>query len=264
MAKQNIYQHFNIEEHDLIEKTYDIIKQVEDSYTHYVTDFINPRQVKVMQTIISQTDLQVYLSSDYIPSEYARLLIAPVYYELDIADFEISLLEINYNNKFNRLTHAQILGTLLNKLGVKRQILGDIIVQERRAQFFIESSMVSYLTAQVSKIGKAAVSFKKLELNEQLENPSDYTEVDILVSSMRLDKVISSVLKVSRGTASKLIEGEKVKLNYLVQSKISCLVEVGDLVSIRGYGRFILKRDNGFSKSGKYKLTIDRITYKHK
>ncbi|MGT2948816.1 RNA-binding protein [Streptococcus devriesei] len=262
MAKQEIYQHFRLEEQELIEKAYDLIKQAEDTYSFCLTDFLNPRQIAVMKSIAGQTDLKCYVSSDFIPSEYARLLIAPAYYNLDLADFGISLLEIKYNSKFNHLTHAQIMGTLINKLGIERHILGDILVQENRAQVFVEKSMVSYLSTQVSKIGRAAVVFEEIPFEKQLENQSDTKEVDILASSMRLDKIIAAVLKISRGTASKLIESEKVKLDYLIQPKVSHLVEVGDLISVRGYGRFTVKRDNGFSKHGKHKLTIDRITHK--
>ncbi|WP_057490701.1 YlmH family RNA-binding protein [Streptococcus orisasini] len=262
MAKQEIYQHFKLEEQELIEKTYDLIKQAEDTYSFCVTDFLNPRQIMVMKSIIGQTSLKCYVSSDLIPSEYARLLIAPAYYNLDIADFGISLLEIKYNSKFNHLTHAQIMGTLINRLGIERHVLGDILVQENRAQVFVEKSMVSYLSTQVSKIGRAAVVFEEIPFEKQLESWSDTKEVDVLASSMRLDKIISAVLKISRGTASKLIESEKVKLDYLVQPKVSHLVEVGSLISVRGYGRFTVKRDNGFSKHGKHKLTIDRIVHK--
>lgn len=86
--------------------------------------------------------------------------------------------------------------------------------------------------------------------------------MNVLVSSMRLDKIIAAVLKLSRRQANQLIESEKVKLNYLVQPKVSHLIDIGDLISVRGYGRFTISRDNGLSKGGKHKLIIDRITHK--
>ena len=86
--------------------------------------------------------------------------------------------------------------------------------------------------------------------------------MNVLVSSMRLDKIIAAVLKLSRRKANQLIESEKVKLNYLVQPKVSHLIDIGDLISLRGYGRFTSSRDNGLSKGGKHKLIIDRITHK--
>lgn len=262
MTKQDIYQHFRAEEQEVIEKTYDLIKQVEDTYSFCVTEFLNPRQITVMKSILGQTKLQVYQSSDFISSENARLLIAPAYYELNIADFHFSLLEINYNSKFNQLTHSQILGTLINRLGIERYLLGDIIVQENRAQVFIEKTMVSYLNAQVTKIGKATVVFEEIPFERQITSQSHIKEMNVLVSSMRLDKIIAAVLKLSRRKANQLIESEKVKLNYLVQPKVSHLIDIGDLISVRGYGRFTISRDNGLSKGGKHKLIIDRITHK--
>lgn len=58
MTKQDIYQHFRAEEQEVIEKTYDLIKQVEDTYSFCVTEFLNPRQITVMKSILGQTKLQ--------------------------------------------------------------------------------------------------------------------------------------------------------------------------------------------------------------
>ena len=154
------------------------------------------------------------------------------------------------------------MGTLINRLGIERYLLGDIIVQENRAQVFIEKTMVSYLNAQVTKIGEAAVVFEEIPFERQITSQSHIREMNVLVSSMRLDKIIAAVLKLSRRKANQLIESEKVKLNYLVQPKVSHLIDIGDLISVRGYGRFTISRDNGLSKGGKHKLIIDRITHK--
>lgn len=76
-------------------------------------------------------------------------------------DFELALLEVNYNSKFNQLTHAQIMGTLLHKLGVKRTIIGDILVEQGYAQLLVTKSMVDYFRVNVTKIAKASVSLKR-------------------------------------------------------------------------------------------------------
>ncbi|WP_019779083.1 S4 domain-containing protein, partial [Streptococcus sobrinus] len=90
----------------------------------------------------------------------------------------------------------------------------------------------------------------------------DAKEADILVSSMRLDKIIASAFKLSRTVASKLVEGEKVKLNYGFLTRPAELLELGDLVSVRGYGRFEIYRYNGLSKNRKHKLTIKKYAKK--
>ena len=57
-------------------------------------------------------------SRQFLETEYVRVLLYPDYFEPEFADFELSLQEIVYPNKFERLTHAKILGTVLNQLGL--------------------------------------------------------------------------------------------------------------------------------------------------
>ena len=60
-----------------------------------------------------------------------------------------------------------------------------------------------------------------------------------MVSSMRLDKVLATVLKLSRSQAIQLISAEKLKLNYQTLDRPSEMLQVGDLISVRGFGRFL-------------------------
>lgn len=261
MIRQTIYQHFGEDEKAFVDKAKDIQRQVEDYYSLQLTDFLNPRQLQVMRTVLGQSSLQTFSSGDFFKSEYARLLIAPDYYVFDSEDFEISLIEIVYHSKFNQLTHAQIMGSLINKLGIERQIFGDILVGDGRAQFFVKANMAAYFINTIKKIGRVGVTLKEVPFHEQLQLSAKAQEQDILVSSMRLDAILATSLKISRGTALKLIEAEKVKVNYATVSKPALELVLGDMLSIRGFGRLTLTRDKGFSKSGKHKLIIDRIAH---
>ena len=67
----------------------------------------------------------------------------------------------------------------------------------------------------------------------------DSRQLDIIVSSMRMDKVLATVLKLSRSQAVQLIETDKVKLNYQIVDRASenaSKLEI--LISVRGFGRF--------------------------
>ncbi|WP_161980607.1 YlmH family RNA-binding protein [Streptococcus sp. S784/96/1] len=255
-----VYQHFHPDEQTFIEKCLDLIEQVEATYTFQVTEFLNPRQVAILLSLVNQTGLSCYASSDYYETEYARVLISPDYYVLNLEDFEISLLEFSYNTKFNHLTHRQILGTLINQLGIKRSIFGDILIAEGKVQILVETNMASYFSQNIGKIGKISVSLKEKNLNFLLPRMVHKQEKDILVTSWRADVIISEILNLSRSNAVKLIEKDNVKLNYASLGKVSQDLEVGDLLSIRGYGRYEIARENGLSKSGKIKLTIEKIT----
>ena len=63
----------------------------------------------------------MFSSAEIYPTEYARVILAPSYYQLEASDFEMSLLEVLYPDKFYRLSHSQVLGSLLHQLGIERK-----------------------------------------------------------------------------------------------------------------------------------------------
>lgn len=262
VVQKEIYQHFRPQEYGFIEKIVHLTHRVEASYTYALTDFLNPRQVMIAKSVIGNQGLGCFVSSDYYPAEYARLIVAPDYYEFNSEDFELALLAVNYNAKFNQLTHAQILGALLHQLGIKRTVIGDILVESGQAQILLTKNMADYVSTHITKIAKASVSIKEISLEQLLLGKKASQQLDIMVSSMRLDKVLATVLKLSRSQAVQLLAREKVKLNYQTVDKASDLLRVGDLVSVRGFGRFSILSDNGLTKSGKQKLTIDKMIHK--
>lgn len=149
MGEIDIYQHFRKEERTFIDKMTDLAKRVQDNYVYQVTDFLDPRRVKIAKSVSGQMGLTYYLSTDFLKTEYAKIILAPDYYELELDDFEIALLEISYNPKFNHLTHSQIMGSFINKLGLERSVFGDIILADNRAQILVKDSMVATLVRSI-------------------------------------------------------------------------------------------------------------------
>jgi RNA-binding protein YlmH len=90
-------------------------------------------------------------------------------------------------------------------------------------------------------------------------NQQDWRSKDVLVSSLRLDKLVAVAFNLSRSTANKLIEAGHVRLDYLQSDQPSRTVEIGQLISVRKYGRIRLNEFLGFSKQGKIKLKIDIV-----
>ena len=74
---RNIHQHFAQEDQDFIDRSLEIFQRVQDYYHFETTSFLNPHQVAIMRNIGKQYDLQVFVSSDFFPSELAKVLIAP-------------------------------------------------------------------------------------------------------------------------------------------------------------------------------------------
>ena len=83
---KHLYQHFTEEDREFVDKSLEKMQRVEDSYSFEVTSFVNPHQVEILQNLGNHLQLQIFSSSDYYTSELAKVIIAPLYYELQVID----------------------------------------------------------------------------------------------------------------------------------------------------------------------------------
>ena len=255
-----IFQHFTLEERDFVEKMIDACHQVEESYSYYLTAFLNPREEEILQSLAGYFHLQLHSSRQFLETEFVRVILAPDYYLLEEGDFELMALEILYPRKFHQLTHSQILGTLLHQLGIKRDYIGDILLGEEQTFVILDRRFGELAQRSLSKISRVPVSWKEAVLSQlPAKTSQDVKSQQVLLSSLRLDKVVATAFHLSRSNALKLIESGQVKLDYKEVKQAGKVLEVGQLVSVRGFGRVRLKEFLGFSKQGKLKLDIDII-----
>lgn len=256
---RDLLQHFPREEKEFAEKIIDSCQQVENTYSHRVTSFLNPRQVAIATSIAHHFQLLTFSSLELVETEFSRMIIAPSYYQLEVDDFDMMALEIAYPQKFHKLTHAQILGTLLNQLGIKRQFIGDILLSDNQAVVLIDRKFGQLLQTSVQKIARVPVNWIEVDWTRLELKVDDMQTRELLLSSLRLDKIVSTAFKLSRASAVKLIEGKQVKLDYAEETQAGSLVELGQLISVRGFGRIRLREVVGYTKQGKLKVDIELI-----
>ena len=89
MGQTEIYQHFNREDHEFIDRCIELSERVVERYSVEVTGFLNPHQVTILRNVAASYQLQVFASSDEQKMEYAKVIVAPDYYQLDPSDFDL-------------------------------------------------------------------------------------------------------------------------------------------------------------------------------
>lgn len=257
---KKLLQHFAKEEADFVEKIVDLCYQVEETYSYRLTTFCNPKQEEIARSVASHFQLNTFSSREILSTEFSRMIIAPVYYDLDKEDYDIMSLEILYPKKFHSISHSQILGTLLNQLGMKRQFLGDILIEDERVLVFLDKKFGQLAQREISKISRVPVKWQEVDWTRLvLDKPEEGQLREVILSSLRLDKVVAVAFKLSRATAVKLIDSNQVKLDYIETNQAAKILEEGQLISVRGFGRVRLKEMLGYSKQGKYKIAIEVI-----
>ena len=177
-------------------------------------------------------------------------------YEADEATehFPLDLLKISCPPQ-KTLTHRDCLGSLLG-LGIKREMIGDILCDERIFYVFVSRKISSYIITNLEKIGSAGVRIKLISTDD-FTVPQPKTETKgIFIMSNRLDAILAGALDLSRGKAADLIHAARVSVNHICRTETSMKLEEGDLLSVRGFGRFRVGKTGNQSRKGRTYLEI--------
>jgi RNA-binding protein YlmH len=75
---------------------------------------------------------------------------------------------------------------------------------------------------------------------------------------MRLDCIIAAATGISREKAASLIRCEKAEVNHLPVTSVSSEVKEGDILSVRGWGRFVLSGINGETKKHRIHIILKK------
>jgi RNA-binding protein YlmH len=135
------------------------------------------------------------------------------------------------------LSHRDFLGALMG-LGIKRGMLGDIIIKENRGYLFSMEAIAAFITEQFTQVKRTTVKCAVTDLPNEISAPA-LTEGLVNVASERLDAIVAAVFKLSRDDSQALFEQGKVYINSRQTENTSLQPDNGDIISARGYGRFI-------------------------
>lgn len=228
----------------------------ENRYLKKFSFFLDERQISICDQVLKSLKYSNYRF--YGGYEYADRKILCVYSEYDKAekeDFPIIPLAFKYNDSYE-LSHRDFLGSLMS-LNISRNTVGDIIVGKGCAQVFVFDTVSDLILSEVSKIGRVGVN---IESNSILavSNSPEFKEINGTVASLRLDCIVSLALHISREKAKALIISKNVAVNHVTINGTDTLLNLGDVFSIHGYGKFILKSLNGVSKKNRFHVTLNK------
>lgn len=147
------------------------------------------------------------------------------------------------------LTHRDYLGAVLN-LGLERSKLGDILVEESETFLFCQEKIAGFICENLTRVRHTPVLVQIVELGEFSYEPK-LMEITGTVASVRLDSLMSLAFKASRNSLTGLIESGKVFVNGKLTVSNGYQPREGDVISVRGMGRFRYGGSSGQSKKGR-------------
>ena len=219
----------------------------ERGYTTYST-FLNLQEISILKSLKVDSKYSLfggYENADRCVAAFSNDEI----YSYPIVCIKIEPLQQKFSDK---LTHRDFLGALMN-LGIEREMLGDIKILNNEGYLFCLDKISQYIVDNLSSIKHTSVKCKIIddipELFNQIPDEEEY-----IVSSLRIDTVVSAVFKMSRNSASQLINQEKIFINSKTVYKDSVQLKEGDVVSVRGYGKFIYSQT--VNETRKHKMVV--------
>ena len=154
------------------------------------------------------------------------------------------------------LTHRDYLGALLN-LGIERSVIGDIVVQEKAAWFFCQNKMTDFFLDNLCRVRHTNILITKVDDPDELPRPK-LEAINGTCASVRLDSLISLAFKASRSSMVSYIEGGQVFVNGKLITSNGYEPKEGDIISVRGKGRFIFDGMSHQTKKGRCGVRILR------
>lgn len=228
----------------------DKVNRVKKTNTEVFTDFLNPDEREILKHICKKEGLYFSFLGGIGDFERAICAISP--YD-DLKDFPIEVVRIAGNSKFEKLDHRDYLGAILS-LGISRDKIGDINLFEETAEVWVCSTISSYILNNLNKIKHASVKVEIIKQCEAQIREQKFKDMLINVSSMRLDCIVSALIGISRNDAVSIIKKGNVKVDYVPIEETAKKVDEKNLISIKGFGRFIINNIISKTKSDRLKI----------
>lgn len=222
------------------------------------TGFLSPRELEMTRFLFGQPD-GLHAFGGYEDAERKMLIFLPEYLEenyLTGEDSPIACLRATFYEE-DALTHRDFLGSLMGS-GIARETVGDICVGKGCCDFFVTEQIAAHILQNFLSAGRTKLHISKIPICDAAIPDPETKEIRDTLASLRLDSVVSSGFRISRGMAAQYITAGKVAMDGRPCEKPDKPVPEGTKISLRGLGRIKLVSIGGQTKKGRISVLIHR------
>lgn len=248
-VNKNIVMHFKGQE-EFVSRMLDLDERANRIRNIVFTPFLNESERDIVYRL--PLSCNVYEEGGYSNAELKKL--AFVYDSCEVI-FPIVFLKACYDLKFHTLNHSDVLGAFMN-LGLNKEVIGDILVRDGCLYLVVEEAMSDYVIMNLTQIKRCSIQFEECEYIPEKQTNILYNEM--IISSFRLDVIVSAITHLSRDKAKILIRGGHVKINQVVLEEYDFLCNNNSTISIRRFGRFTLENCQRKTKKNRHVIRIGK------
>ena len=252
----------SIEDKLLLAKLQDKIKHSKNRNKIVNTEFLNLHQKQLIQSKLNELKIKNYIfHGGFDEAENKALIIYPEKLNEEIVlnsiNEIINVIKVTLPSELlGKYEHRDYLSSVM-RLGLGRERIGNIIVYDNEAYIIVLKENAEYIKDSLKEFTR----FKKsqieiIEVEEIKAKTPELKPIEIHVSSNRLDSIVSEIARTSRSKAEELIKNERVSINCKYEYKSSKQVNEGDVIIVRGSGKYILKEIQQNPKSKRLIITL--------
>ena len=155
----------------------------------------------------------------------------------------------------DKLTHRDFLGAIMN-LGIERRCIGDIVIRDNAGYLFAKEDIADFIKNSLTRVKNTDV---RVEVIDNLPEGELYrTELRrVQANGERLDALVAKLFSLSREESSRLFAKGLVFVSGKETENTSYTPKVGEVISVRGHGRFIYRGYDSFTRKGKLNILLE-------
>ena len=224
------------------------------------TDFLNISEISIVKNVLKEEKIQNYIiyggkeDADrslviFYPEKFSEEMLKKNFEKI----FEVIRIKLPNNIKYE---HREFLSGIM-KLGIVREKFGDIIVTDFGADIIVLSEISKVLSNDLkvlTRFRKSEITIENIKELSKIE--TEFEEVNLIVSSIRLDNFVAELANCSRNNSDEIINEGRVFINSINEFKPSKKININDIITIRGKGKFIFDGIEKETRSGRYLLNM--------
>lgn len=237
---------------DILEKRFtELANRAEERYCVTFSDFLNMEEKSLLEA--QKFNIEYCFFGGYGTAERC---VAAFGYGCENTDFPIAIIKAEpISPKFaDKLSHRDFLGSLMG-LGIRREVLGDIVIADNIGYIFCLKSIAEYIAQSLDKVRHTSVKCSIIAtLPETAQSAPE--EKQLIAASERLDVIVAAVYGFSRSEVKELFINRRVFVNSAQCENFSRIPKVGDIISVRGKGRFVYNGVLGNTKKNRLIISV--------
>lgn len=206
------------------------------------TYFLDQKEVMLLKGKLKKDQYKIYYP--YPDSEKV------IFYNKTFPD--VILYEIKTSKE---IKHQDILGTMFS-LQISNEMFGDIIIDNGHYYIYVLRLFQNYFESNFVSVKNSYVEVNEIDLDTLKDYYRKYEELELIVSSERIDTIVSRIMNTSRSIVEVKFKNKEIIYNCDILNNLSTKLKINDTFSIRKIGKF---KYNGIiknTKSGNYIVSV--------